>query len=118
LLAKEVDVPAQQGERLRIIAIDTEISDELVEGGISAVFTVEPTRKTGRRAPLRGTRATVPASGMGATQTDPQQSPELREATTVVKKSCGRERSDAQAAHGRPRRPPKLGLALLLRRAP
>jgi hypothetical protein len=32
-----------QGERLRILAIDTDISDELVEGGINAVFTVEPT---------------------------------------------------------------------------
>jgi hypothetical protein len=30
------------GERLRIVAIDTDIDDELVERGINAVFTVEP----------------------------------------------------------------------------
>ncbi len=30
-------------ERYRILAIDTEISDQLVEQGINAVFTVEPT---------------------------------------------------------------------------
>ena len=31
-----------RGEKWRILAIDTEIADELVEQGINAVFTVEP----------------------------------------------------------------------------
>jgi hypothetical protein len=31
------------GERLRILAIDNAIADELVEQGINAIFTVEPT---------------------------------------------------------------------------
>jgi hypothetical protein len=30
-----------RGEQLRILAIDTDIDDELVERGINAVFTVE-----------------------------------------------------------------------------
>jgi hypothetical protein len=30
------------GERLRILAINTDIDDELVARGINAVFTVEP----------------------------------------------------------------------------
>jgi hypothetical protein len=31
-----------KGHRLRILRIDTDIDDELVERGINAVFTVEP----------------------------------------------------------------------------
>jgi hypothetical protein len=31
-----------EGHRLRILRIDTDIDDELVDNGINAVFTVEP----------------------------------------------------------------------------
>jgi hypothetical protein len=35
-------IPLGRGERLRVLAIDDNLDDELVERGINAVFTVEP----------------------------------------------------------------------------
>ena len=35
-------IPLGRGELLRILAIDDDVDDELVEHGIRAVFTVEP----------------------------------------------------------------------------
>jgi hypothetical protein len=35
-------IPLGRGERLRVLAINDDVDEELVESGITAVFTVEP----------------------------------------------------------------------------